>query len=167
MCCASQGKAGKAVEDMLPHLPEDELLAIALITERYNQDRDSLWRPWIDTLPTTYGMPIFWSDGQLALLQGSLPHTLTAMMNRQIAVDFENIIKPVFEEYGEELGNSPGVGQPSGSSLGEGGKAACGRGGPVAVTIEDYKWALGTIYSRSFDCVRRGKHVRFLMPYVL
>jgi hypothetical protein len=159
-------RAAAAVRDLRPHLPQDELLAIALVAER-RAGPESFWAPWIRTLPRSYGSTIFWSEVERQDLDGSTLHALTSMMLRQIDADFENVIAPVFQEYAEDLAAVPPT--PAPGAAGEAAAAPPTTAGAAAATAslkDDYKWALGTIYSRSFDVHRRGASVRFLQPYM-
>ena len=61
---------------MQPPLPHHTLLAIFLLHERLLSD--SVWRPYLDSLPISHSTPLFWGREDRKRLQGTTAETLLA-----------------------------------------------------------------------------------------
>jgi hypothetical protein len=104
-------------------LRDDDILALFLLHER-RKGVASAHAHHIASLPTSYDQTIFWSPEEMAEIKGSNVFGTTAQLLLQIKEDYESI------------------------------QAALGGFTAVAVadfSLEDYSWALATIWSRSMD----------------
>eukprot|EP00624_Nannochloropsis_granulata_P003675 evm.model.NODE_28528_length_50078_cov_28.909842.18 len=112
---------------------QDELLALMLMAER-RAGRHSYWWPYLKVMPREYDTPLYWGEEERRYLVGTNVGLLTAIMERRIAQDWKEIHAGLVERY-------PGV-------LG-------------GLTLQDYSWALSTIWSRAVG-VERGEGHRYL-----
>ena len=129
---------GKEIISIRPGLLQyqDEVMALGLmyavtLQKRGRKDENSALCPWIEhvnTLPTTYNTPLYWSEEELQELKGYNTYHLTNLMKKQIAGDWKALHLPLSEEYKELLGEA---------------------------TLELYQWALSTVYSRAVGIVRK------------
>mmetsp|Transcript_12678 Transcript_12678/g.18676 ORF Transcript_12678/g.18676 Transcript_12678/m.18676 type:complete len:488 (-) Transcript_12678:167-1630(-) len=103
----------------------DEVLALHLMVER-KKGAESFWGPYIQILPREYDTPIFWAEREREALAGTNVLLLTNMMNQQIDKDWGELHQPLVE-------SSPVL---------------------SGLTIEDYRWALSTVWSRAFGLTR-------------
>lgn len=120
-------------------LPADELLALHLMHERSKGDA-SFFAPFIRSLPTSFELPVFWSDAQLGELAGTNALLLTQMMQRQLAQDFDAIHAALVSEFPIIFGKFP------------------------PLTKQDYEWAMSVIWSRAFGVTRDGAYLHVLCP---
>lgn len=129
----------KDLFDVNPGLKDypDEVLAIGLMHCRLYPLSTCAWKQHMEVLPETFNTTIYWTEEELAHLNGHVVHSLTKMMLRQIDTDFNTIHLPLSMEYPHILGG---------------------------VTIELYKWALSIVYSRALEITRRQRHVRCIVP---
>lgn len=118
---------------LLAEEAQDELLALVLMAER-RAGRHSYWWPYLKVMPREYDTPLYWGEEERRYLVGTNVGLLTAIMERRIAQDWKEIHAGLVERY-------PGV-------LG-------------GLTLQDYSWALSTIWSRAVG-VERGEGHRYL-----
>ncbi|CAN0404311.1 unnamed protein product, partial [Hapterophycus canaliculatus] len=82
------------------------------------------------TLPDDVDTPLRWSvegaKDEFGLLDGTMVGMLSRMMRSQVEKDWEEVHLPLVEAYPEILGG---------------------------VTLQDYLWAMSSIWSRSFDYI--------------
>jgi hypothetical protein len=118
----------------------DEILCLGLMYGLYKPQTPSPceWSQHLEVIPKTYNLTIFWNERELACLRGSMLSHLTAMMLKQIQSDWDNLHHPIALNYPELLS--------------------------AELTIEDYKWALATVYSRAIGLTRQGQYTRCLVP---
>ena len=121
-------KAAKADELLGPvceqvALRDDDILALFLLVER-RKGAASPHAEHIASLPTAYDQTVFWSDEELAEIAGSNVFGTTAQLKVQIKGDYDALQAAV-------LPNQP--------------LAA------AEFSLEDYSWALATIWSRAMD----------------
>ncbi|CAH0475893.1 unnamed protein product [Peronospora belbahrii] len=128
-----------AVLKKYPGIPDDEVLAMHLMHER-NKGIESFFAPYIASLPTTFDLPVFWSDVELNELKGTNVLLLTQLMKNRLERDFENIHKPVIEDFPDIFASRP------------------------MLTLEDYTWAMSVIWSRAFGVSKGEKYLRVLCP---
>ncbi|ETP50491.1 hypothetical protein F442_04198 [Phytophthora nicotianae P10297] len=127
------------VLEKYPQIPDDEVLALHLMHER-SKSNDSFFAPFIASLPTTFDLPVFWSDSELNELKGTNVLLLTQLMKKQLQRDFENIHQAVAEDFPEIFASLP------------------------TLTLDDYTWAMSVIWSRAFGVTREAKYIRVLCP---
>ncbi|CAI5719149.1 unnamed protein product [Peronospora destructor] len=127
------------VLEKYPQIPDDEVLALHLMHER-NKGRGSFFAPYIASLPTTFDLPVFWSDAELNELKGTNVLLLTHLMKKRLKIDFENVHQAVMEEFPEIFAS------------------------PRTLTLEDYTWAMSVIWSRAFGVSKGKKYLRVLCP---
>jgi hypothetical protein len=103
------------------------------------QNPNCEWIKHLNTVPKSYDLTIFWNTTDIELLRGTMMYHLTGMMLRQIQSDWESLHHPIIQNYPELFSSS-------------------------RLTINDYKWALGTVYSRAIGLTRQGQYVRCIVP---
>lgn len=128
-----------AVLEKYPQIPDDEVLALHLMHER-SIGKDSFFAPFIASLPTTFDLPVFWSEAELNELKGTNVLLLTQLMKQHVERDFENIHQAVAEDFPEIFASLP------------------------TLTVEDYTWAMSVIWSRAFGVSKGEKYLRVLCP---
>ncbi|CAI5704731.1 unnamed protein product [Peronospora farinosa] len=127
------------VLETYPQILDDEVLALHLMHER-NKGSGSFFAPYIASLPTTFDLPVFWSDTELNELKGTNVLLLTHLMKKRLENDFDNIHKAVMEAFPKIF-----------ASL-------------RTLTLEDYTWAMSVIWSRAFGVNKGGNYLRVLCP---
>ncbi|KAE9019533.1 hypothetical protein PR003_g13039 [Phytophthora rubi] len=127
------------VLEKYPQIPDDEVLALHLMHERSKGD-ESFFAPFIASMPTTFDLPVFWTEAELNELKGTNVLLLTQLMKKHLERDFENIHQAVAEDVAEIFASLP------------------------TLTIDDYMWAMSVIWSRAFGVNRGGKYLRVLCP---
>ncbi|POM66485.1 Putative histone-lysine N-methyltransferase [Phytophthora palmivora] len=127
------------VLEKYPQIPDDEVLALHLMHER-SKGSTSFFAPFIASMPTTFDLPVFWTDAELNELQGTNVLLLTKLMKQQLQRDFENIHQAVAEDFPEIFASLP------------------------TLKVEDYMWAMSVIWSRAFGVSKGEKYLRLLCP---
>ena len=127
------------VLERYPQIPPDEVLALHLMHER-SKGKRSFFALFIASLPTTFDLPVFWSEAELIELKGTNVLLLTQMMQQQLKRDYQNIHQEVTDEFPEIFAPLP------------------------TLTLEDYAWAMGVIWSRAFGVTKDGRYLRLLCP---
>ncbi|GMF10119.1 unnamed protein product [Phytophthora lilii] len=127
------------VLEKYPQIPDDEVLALHLMHERSKGD-ESFFAPFIASLPTSFDLPIFWSEAELNELKGTNVLLLTNLMKQHLDRDFENIHQAVAEDFPEIFASLP------------------------TLKVEDYMWAMSVIWSRAFGISKGEKYLRVLCP---
>lgn len=101
----------------------------------------STYCPWalhVQTMPTTFNTPLYWSEAELEKLKGHNIFHMTNLLKRQMQHDFSTIHAPFAEHYPDILGG---------------------------ITFEHYVWALSIVYSRAIDVsTTEGKSERIIVP---
>ncbi|KAM7251116.1 hypothetical protein ACFE04_022999 [Oxalis oulophora] len=100
-------------------------VALFLIKERLKED--SLWRVYFDILPQFTNSTIFWSENELAELQGTQLLNTTLNVKEYVQNEFSKVKEIILSD--ENLF-------------------------PNAVTFDDFLWAFGVLRSRAFSRLR-------------
>ncbi|XP_015694197.1 uncharacterized protein LOC102702856 isoform X2 [Oryza brachyantha] len=101
---------------------DDRLLVMLfLMVERLRPS--SLWKPYLDMLPSTFGSSIWFTEDELAELEGTTLHRATMMQRKSLQTLFDNKVKGL---VGELLNVDE-----SGSS--------------IEARFEDFLWVLGIV----------------------
>ncbi|OWZ22715.1 hypothetical protein PHMEG_0002539 [Phytophthora megakarya] len=127
------------VLEKYPQIPDDEVLALHLMHER-SKGEESFFAPFIASMPTTFDLPVFWTDTELSELKGTNVLLLTQLMQQQLQRDFDNIHQAVTEDFPEIFAALP------------------------TLTVQDYTWAMSVIWSRAFGVSKGKKYLRVLCP---
>ena len=98
-------------------------IAIFLIHETSNSN--SKWRPYLDSLPETLDSPLFWSDEELAELQGTQLLGSVVGYLEFLENEYNNLMEEVLERN-TQLFN------------------------PAVYSFDAFRWAFGILRSRSF-----------------
>jgi len=121
-------------------LPDEDLMALHLLLERAKGPK--AWNAaHLRSLPGEYDMTVFWSDADLARLDGDLQAT-SRKLATQVQADFAAVIKTA-------------------QSAGDDGMLL-----QAGIDLESFKWAKATLWSRCTD-LSVGKDAapqRFLVP---
>lgn len=100
-------------------------VAIGLLLIQESSNPSSKWRPYLDTLPKTLDSPLFWSDEELAELEG------TQLLGS--VVGYFEFLQNEYNKLAEE------VLEPNATLF-----------NPEVFTFEAFRWAFGILRSRSF-----------------
>ncbi|KAK6346149.1 hypothetical protein TWF730_010481 [Orbilia blumenaviensis] len=132
---------GPVLQSMQRALSVDDTLAIYILFVRSRESGYNGLRRHVEALPTSYSSSIFFTDDELEACAGSSLYTITKQLKQQIQDDYRTLVEGLFAEH---LDIFP---------LGK-------------FTIEDYKWALCTVWSRAMDFAQPdGKSIRLLAPF--
>ncbi|KAG5240157.1 hypothetical protein OIU76_013536 [Salix suchowensis] len=101
-------------------------VALFLIREKFKED--STWRPYLDVLPESTNSTIFWSEEELAELQGTQLLSTTLGVKSYLQREFLKVEEEILVPH-KQLFTSP-------------------------VTLDDFSWAFGILRSRSFSRLR-------------
>lgn len=116
---------------------EDDQLAIALLYEKHVARSASKWSKHIALLPVSYRNVLYFEGEALARMRGSNLAHIAKQMEQNVASDYttlkEQVLQPLFDVL---LSGADGSGSLSQKQLDE------------AFSLEQYKWALSTIWSR-------------------
>eukprot|EP00741_Cyanophora_paradoxa_P024482 tig00022075_g23639.t1 len=104
----------------------DERVALAVFILHERQRRDSVWQPYIASLPRRIGSPLFWEDEELELLRGS-------------------------RAYGDALQLRDYVAAMAGSVLARAAQLAPAL---ASCTPADLRWALSVVFTRAVRLLR-------------
>mmetsp|Transcript_18081 Transcript_18081/g.37529 ORF Transcript_18081/g.37529 Transcript_18081/m.37529 type:complete len:413 (-) Transcript_18081:1796-3034(-) len=89
-----QSPIGSILHDIVEILAESEreggLFVLFLMYER--QNRASFWRPFLDVLPCKFTTPLYFSDQELELLQGSPLYPLVNQVKQELEETFQHLV---------------------------------------------------------------------------
>uniref|UniRef100_A0A453QI55 SET domain-containing protein n=1 Tax=Aegilops tauschii subsp. strangulata TaxID=200361 RepID=A0A453QI55_AEGTS len=86
---------------------DDRLLVMLfLMAERLRPT--SLWKPYLDVLPSTFGSSVWFDDEELAEVEGTTLHRATVMQKKSLQALFNDKVKALVEEllHIDEAGRS-------------------------------------------------------------
>ncbi|XP_072967093.1 protein-lysine N-methyltransferase EFM1 isoform X2 [Typha angustifolia] len=72
------------------------LVMLFLIVERLRPD--SLWKPYLDMLPSTFGSPLWFTEDELSALKGTTLHRATVLQRKSLEDLFRDKMKGLIEE---------------------------------------------------------------------
>ncbi|KAG6615183.1 putative histone-lysine N-methyltransferase [Phytophthora cinnamomi] len=110
---------------------EDDQLAIALLYERFVLGAKSKWAKHIELLPRTYHNVLYFSQEELRALEGSNVFFVAQQMEEKVSQDFARLKESVLLELFENI--TEGINVDLFDEF---------------FSLENYKWALSTIWSR-------------------
>lgn len=119
-------------------LSTDDQLALFLLYERRNPK--SMWKNYIRVLPKVYTQSIFFNEEELNELKGSNLYYLTEKLKQQIRDDYNKLFTEVCEKFPEQFKKQDH-------------------------SLNDYMWAIASIWSRGFDVEIQKKQTRVLAPF--
>jgi len=132
---------GPAILSARPPLSVDDTLATYILFVRSRGSGYDGLRSHVAALPTSYTSSIFFADAELEICVGSSLHTTTKQLDRQIEVDYQELVERLFGRHQELFPRDK-------------------------FTIEDYKWALCTVWSRAMDFkLPDGDSIRLVAPF--
>lgn len=109
---------------------EDEQLAIALLYEKFVRGDKSKWAKHLERLPTTYYNALYFTSEMLKALKGSNLSFIALQIQEKVTFDYIRLKDTVFLELFENITENVTF------KLTE------------IFSLENYKWALSTIWSR-------------------
>ncbi|KAK1759107.1 putative histone-lysine N-methyltransferase [Echria macrotheca] len=132
---------GPALRSTQPQLSVEDALAtyILFVRSRYS-GYDGL-RSHLAALPTGYSSSVFFTEDELEVYAGTSLYTITRELEQRIKDDYRSLVTRLFAQHLDLF--------------------------PLErFTIEDYKWALCTVWSRSMDFgLSDGNSIRLLAPF--
>ncbi|KAF2001546.1 SET domain-containing protein [Amniculicola lignicola CBS 123094] len=132
---------GPALLSTRPPLSVDDTLAMyILFVQSRGSGYDGLGSH-VAALPASYTSSIFFAEAELEVCAGTSLHTVTKQLHRQIKDDYRGLVVRLLEQHQELFPRDK-------------------------FTIEDYKWALCTVWSRAMDFkLPNGDSIRLLAPF--
>ncbi|KAI4158586.1 MAG: hypothetical protein LQ342_007284 [Letrouitia transgressa] len=132
---------GPALRSAQPPLTVEDTLATYILFVRSRKSGYNGLRRHVTALPTSYSSSIFFTENELEVCAGTSLYTITKQLKRQIEEDYAGLVARIFGQYQDLF--------------------------PLdKFTIEDYKWALSTVWSRGMDFVLPdGNSIRLLAPF--
>jgi [ribulose-bisphosphate carboxylase]-lysine N-methyltransferase len=118
----------------------DEILCIGILASK-NSSWECFWRDHVSMMPKELNSTIFWTDEEILKLAPSAIFHLAKMMKNQILQDWKSIYEPLINKFSSYF---------------------------QEITIEDYKWALGMVYSRAvgFTLQSNSEYIRCIPPVI-
>ncbi|KAK0620724.1 hypothetical protein B0T14DRAFT_429613 [Immersiella caudata] len=131
---------GPALRSTQPPLSIEDILAIYILFVRSRESGYDGMRAHVAALPKSYSSSIFLSEDELEVCSGTSLYTITKQLEGSIQDDHRSLVVRLFVPHPDLF--------------------------PLdKFTIDDYKWALCTVWSRSMDFVLPdGKSIRLLAP---
>ncbi|KAL6717353.1 hypothetical protein ACLMJK_005268 [Lecanora helva] len=132
---------GPVLRSAKPPLTVEDTLATYVLFVRSRESGYDGPRSHVTALPTSYSSCIFFNDDDLEVCAGTSLYTIAKQLKRQIEEDHAGLVARIFGQYQDLF--------------------------PLnKFTIDDYKWALSTIWSRGMDfMLPHGKSIRLLAPF--
>ncbi|KAG4424591.1 hypothetical protein IFR04_002301 [Cadophora malorum] len=132
---------GPALLSARPPLSVDDTLATYILFVRsYGSGYDGL-RRHVEALPASYTSSVFFTEAELEVCAGTNLYTTTKQLSRQFEDDYRELVVRLFGQHQELFPRDK-------------------------FTIEDYKWALSTVWSRAMDFkLPHGDSIRLLAPF--
>ncbi|KAL2165025.1 hypothetical protein VTH06DRAFT_321 [Thermothelomyces fergusii] len=132
---------GPALRSAQPPLSAEDTLATYLLFVRSRESGYDGLRSHVAALPRSYSSSIFFTEEELEICAGTSLYTITKHLKERIWDDYRALVVRVLELHPHLF--------------------------PLEkFTLEDYKWALCTIWSRAMDFVLPdGKSMRLLAPF--
>ncbi|WPG97781.1 Hypothetical protein R9X50_00056200 [Acrodontium crateriforme] len=132
---------GPALLSARPPLSIDDTLAIYILFVRSRRSGYDGRQSHIAALPTSYTSSIFFAENELQLCAGSSLYATTIHLIQQIEDDYQKLVTRLFERHENLFPRDE-------------------------FTIDDYKWALCTVWSRAMDFkLHDEKSIRLLGPF--
>ncbi|KAK3402314.1 hypothetical protein B0T20DRAFT_136626 [Sordaria brevicollis] len=132
---------GPALKSAQPPLSVEDTLAIYLLFVKSRESGYEGQRSHVAALPTSYSSSILFEEDELEVAAGTSLYTITKQLEQSIEDDHRSLLVRLFIQY------------PDLFPLDKFG-------------IDDYKWALCTVWSRAMDFVLpNGTPVRLLAPF--
>ncbi|KAM0255849.1 hypothetical protein ACHAQJ_005354 [Trichoderma viride] len=132
---------GPALCSLRPPLSVEDTLAIYILFVRSRESGYDGLRSHVAALPASYSSSIFFAEDELEVCAGTSLYTITKQLKQSIEDDYKGLVVRVLGLYRDLF--------------------------PLdKFTIEDYKWALCTVWSRAMDFVLPdGNSIRLLAPF--
>eukprot|EP01117_Protostelium_nocturnum_P011718 TRINITY_DN4267_c0_g1_i3.p1 TRINITY_DN4267_c0_g1~~TRINITY_DN4267_c0_g1_i3.p1 ORF type:complete len:318 (+),score=86.93 TRINITY_DN4267_c0_g1_i3:442-1395(+) len=108
---------------------------MALFLIQQTELESSKWKPYIDALPTQFDTTIYWNEEELQELDGSLIKEFTEDKKESVKNNYADLLK-VVQKIKEA----------------------------TKITLDEYKWAVSVIWSRTFSVTIEGHSVGALIP---
>ncbi|XP_027350320.1 uncharacterized protein LOC113861594 isoform X2 [Abrus precatorius] len=102
------------------------LMMLLLVVERLR--KNSLWKPYLDMLPTTFGNPLWFTDDELQELRGTPLYRATELQKKSLLSLYETKVKDLVKKLLTLDGNSE-----------------------IEVSFEDFLWANSVFWSRALN----------------
>ncbi|OAA71767.1 Rubisco LS methyltransferase, substrate-binding domain protein [Akanthomyces lecanii RCEF 1005] len=132
---------GPVLRSVTPSLSVEDTLALYILFVRSRPDEYEQLRSHVEMLPASYSMSIFFADEELDVCAGSSLHSLTTQLRGHVGDDYKQLLMRVLMRHRSLF--------------------------PLdKFGIQDYKWALGTVWSRGMDfALPGGTSLRLLAPF--
>ncbi|PVH92648.1 RuBisCo LSMT C-terminal, substrate-binding domain-containing protein [Periconia macrospinosa] len=132
---------GPALLSTRPPLSVDDTLATYVLFVRSRESGYDGLGSHVAALPASYTLSIFFTEAELEVCAGTSLYTTTKQLNRQIEDDYKDLVVRLFGRHQELFPRDK-------------------------FTIENYKWALCSLWSRAMDFkLPDGDSIRLLAPF--
>ncbi|KAL2075202.1 hypothetical protein VTL71DRAFT_144 [Oculimacula yallundae] len=132
---------GPALLSARPPLTVDNTLATYILFVRSRGSGYDGMGSHVASMPASYTSSIFFTEDELGTCVGTSLYTTTKQLDRQIEADFTELVERLFDRHQELFPRHK-------------------------FTIEDYKWALCTVWSRAMDFkLGDGTSIRVVAPF--
>ncbi|KAL5331345.1 hypothetical protein ACEPPN_000875 [Leptodophora sp. 'Broadleaf-Isolate-01'] len=132
---------GPSLLSARPPLSVDDTLATYILFVRSRGSGYDGLGSHVAALPASYTSSIFFAEAELEICAGTSLYTTTKQLDQQIEVDYKELVVRLFGRHQELFPRDK-------------------------FTIEDYKWALCTVWSRAMDFkLGDGDSIRLLAPF--
>ncbi|KAF2755809.1 SET domain-containing protein [Pseudovirgaria hyperparasitica] len=132
---------GPALLSAQPPLSVDDTLATYILFVRSRRSGYDGLRSHVAVLPDSYTSSIFFTEAELDVCAGTSLYTITKHLVHQIEIDYKELVVRLFRQHHELFPRDK-------------------------FTIDDYKWALCTVWSRAMDFkLHNGDSFRLLTPF--
>lgn len=132
---------GPALRSVRPPLSVEDILATYILFVRSRESGYDGLRSHVAALPSSYSSSIFFAEEELEVCAGTSLYTVTKQLEQRIEDDYRALVMRLLVQHRDLF--------------------------PLEqFTIEDYKWALCTVWSRAMDFVLPGGNsIRLLAPF--
>ncbi|OAQ98842.1 hypothetical protein LLEC1_06050 [Akanthomyces lecanii] len=134
---------GPVLRSVQPSLSVEDTLALYILFVRSREDDPKYkdLQSHVARLPESYSLSIFFTDEELDVCAGSSLYTLTTQLRGRVGDDYKHLLTRVFMRHRDLF--------------------------PLQkFGIQDYKWALSTIWSRGMDfALSEGNPLRLIAPF--
>ncbi|KAK5663835.1 hypothetical protein OQA88_38 [Cercophora sp. LCS_1] len=132
---------GPALRSVRPPLSVEDTLVTYLLFIRSRESGYDGMRSHVAALPLSYSSSIFFTEDELEVCAGTSLYTITKQLSQSIEDDYKALLVRALVRHRDLF--------------------------PLTkFTMEDYKWALCTVWSRSMDfALPDGKSLRLLAPF--
>ncbi|CAI2185996.1 2001_t:CDS:2 [Funneliformis geosporum] len=131
---------GPAIRSIKQPLSVEDTLAVFLLFVKSREEDYEGRRAHVNLLPSSYTTSVFFNDSELEACSGSSLYQLTKQLKQQMKEDYLQLVNDLFSKHPDLF--------------------------PLEkFTLDEYMWAINTIWSRGMDFQLPGKQFRCIAPF--